>query len=674
MTTFDCSVAQQGFYAGPVHVIDSIVRKSETRYAKPEEELLKLRDAVESLTTDVMSNVSDGKSQDIRETVLSILSDEKFVPQIERNIREQGSDACKAVRETLRVLEEAFDKVNSEYIRSRKDDVRGVANEIIANIEGRDGGPDEHCAICADEISPAQLASIDEALIGGMITVKGSPNSHVAILAESIGVPYVYGNADAVAQVWHASFVIIDADGAKGTVIADPDESEKQIALERMRQLRGKHDDEYADASVEDGTPTRCRTRIYANIKSPQDIDDLLASGADGVGLFRTEFLFLGRDEAPTEEEQYRAYTAVLEAMKGKEVIIRTMDIGSDKKVPYLNFVQESNPALGLRGARVSLEWKEQFRPQLRALLRAGVLGNLKVMFPMITSDWEIDELVGLLHSVAEELEKEGVDFRIPQLGIMVETPAAALCAQSLADKVSFFSIGTNDLTQYTLALDREADGLGRYFNPHHDAIFKLIEMTVEGGNRHGVVTGVCGQLAADPDAVERLIEAGVDELSVPVHKVRQTRKLAAEAERNLAQKAEALHHDEREDVDYAVGAPADGELIPMAEIPDPVFAGGSMGECFGVMPKNGCVYAPVSGVILDIARTGHAITIEQDDGRKILVHVGIDTVNLGGKAFTLHVSSGSRVKMGRLLLEADLDMIEKAGFSPMVVVVALKD
>ncbi len=672
MGTFDCQVAQRGFYAGPVYVVDATAGGTKTRYEGPEGELLKLRGAVEALRTSVVSNPSNGGGRNIHETVLSILSDEKFIPEIERNIRERGADVRTAVRETTDKLEKAFDQVNSEYIRSRKDDIRGIANEIMAIIEGKDDGPGECCVICADEISPAQLASIDESLIGAMITVKGSPNSHVAILAESIGVPYVYGNADAVAQAKRASFVVIDADG--GRVATDPDESEKQAALERVRQLRDKRESEHAAMLAEEETVVRCRTRIYANIKSPQDIDDLLASGADGVGLFRTEFLFLGRNEPPTEDEQYQAYTAVLKAMKGKEVIIRTMDIGSDKKVPYMDFAREPNPALGLRGVRVSLEWKDRFRPQLRALLRAGVSGNLKIMFPMITSDWEIDEIMGMLHSVAEELEEEGADFRIPQVGITVETPAAALCAQSLAGKVSFFSIGTNDLTQYTLALDREAEGLERYFNPHHDAIFKLIEMTVEGGNRHGVVTGVCGRLAADPEAVERLIEAGVDELSVPVHKVRQTRRLAAEAERNIAQRADAPLRDENEVVDYIVGAPADGELIPMAEIPDPVFAGGGLGECFGVLPENGCVYAPVSGVILDVARTGHAVTIVQDDGRKILVHVGIDTVTLGKEAFTLHVGSGSRVKKGRLLMEADLDMIEKAGFSPMVVVVALND
>ena len=672
MSTFDCRVAYRGFYAGPVYVVDSIAGEAQIRYENSEGELLKLRGAVESLRASVASSPSNGRSRGIRETVLSILSDEKFIPEIERSIRDRGADVRTAVRETARELEEAFDRVNSEYIRSRKDDIRGIANEIIAIIEGKEDSPSECCVICADEISPAQLASIDESLIGAMITVKGSPNSHVAILAESIGVPYVYGNGDAVERVKKSSFAIIDADN--GTVVTDPDESEKQVALERTRQLQGRRESERAAVLAEEETAVRCRTRIYANIKSPQDIDDLLASGADGVGLFRTEFLFLGRNEPPTEDEQYQAYTAVLEAMKGKEVIIRTMDIGSDKKVPYLDFAHEPNPALGLRGVRVSLEWKERFIPQLRALLRAGVSGNLKIMFPMIASDWEIDEVLGLMRSVAKELEEEGVDFRIPQVGITVETPAAALCAQSLASKVSFFSIGTNDLTQYTLALDREAEGLERYFDPHHDAIFKLIEMTVEGGNRHGVVTGVCGQLAADPEAVERLIEAGVDELSVPVHKVRQTRKLAAEAERNLAQKADARQQDGNEVVDYEVGAPADGELIPMAEIPDPAFAGGALGECFGVLPENGCVYAPVSGVILDIARTGHAVTIAQDDGRKILVHVGIDTVNLGKDAFTLHVSSGSRVKRGRLLMEADIDMIEEAGFSPMVVVVALKD
>lgn len=279
----------------------------------------------------------------------------------------------------------------------------------------------------------------------------------------------------------------------------------------------------------------------------------------------------------------------------------------------------------------------------------------------MISGAWEIDEIREFVEQTAKELEAEGVPYRIPPLGIMVETPAAAVCADKLAEKVDFFSIGTNDLTQYTLALDREARGLDRYYRPHDDAIFRLIKMTADGGHKYNVPTGVCGQLAADRDAVLRLIEAGVDELSVPVSKVKATRALAAEAEKLLSQKNM-----------QKVAAAADGELIPQSEIPDPVFAGETMGECFGILPENGCIYAPADGTVLSIAQTGHAITISADDGRQILIHVGINTASLGGRAFRLHVKTGDRVKADQLLMEADLHMIQAAGLSSIVVVVLL--
>ncbi len=655
MKTFTCKVAQKGFYAGPVFCT-RVAAAKDKKTGHPERELERLRGAVVSLRKEIERQHLSGSNEEIQETVLSILSDEIFADRIEKKIKEDSYTAETAVYKAGQELAEELEKFDSEYIRSRQDDIQGVARQLIYVLKGKDHGPEETCAICAAEISPSQISSIPEDKIGGLLTEKGSPNSHASIMAGNMGIPYLYGNAEAVAAAEKARFIILDSDSA--VVITDPEESVRREAEARMAAVRNRS----RKAAQEKGADSiKCRTGIYANIKGPEDIEALLDSKADGVGLFRTEFLFLGTDTIPTEDEQLEAYQKVLAAMGEKEVIIRTMDIGSDKRVPWLDLPEESNPALGLRGVRVSLERKDLFRTQLRALLRAGTVGNLKVMFPMISGTWEIDEIKEFIEQTATELEAEGVPYRIPPLGIMVETPSAAVCADKLAEKVDFFSIGTNDLTQYTLALDREARGLDRYYRPHDDAIFRLIKMTADGGHKYNVPTGVCGQLAADRDAVLRLIEAGVDELSVPVSKVKATRALAVEAEKLLSQKNM-----------QKVAAAADGELIPQSEIPDPVFAGGTMGECFGILPENGCIYAPADGTVLSIAQTGHAITISADDGRQILIHVGINTASLEGRAFRLHVKTGDRVKADQLLMEADLHMIQAAGLSPIVVVALL--
>ncbi|MCQ2742903.1 MAG: phosphoenolpyruvate--protein phosphotransferase, partial [Bacilli bacterium] len=605
------------------------------------------------------------KNAEIQETVKSVLEDEAFAARIEAKIKNDSLNAACAVKKAAEELAGSMNEVDSEYIRSRQDDIRGIAEKLVSILLGADQTPSERSAICAFEMSPAQLSSIDESLIGCILTDKGSPNSHVAILAGNINIPYLYGNNEAIEEMQKAKFVIVDSD--TGTVTTDPDKKAKEAALARMEEVNKQRQKEEEAQRNNEEAPA-CKTKIYANIAGPKDIEELVKSGADGVGLFRTEFLFLDKDVAPTEDEQFEAYKAVLEAMGEKEVIIRTMDIGSDKKVSWLKLPDEFNPALGLRGARVSLEDHDLFLSQLRALLRAGVSGNLKVMFPMFASEWETDEIKERINEAAAQLEKEGIPYKMPKLGIMVETPAAAVCSEELAKKVSFFSIGTNDLTQYTLALDRESQGLDRYFNPHHEAVFKLIGMTAQNGHKHNVETGVCGQLGADPEAVKRLIELGVDELSVPVRKVKATKILAFEAEKQLEEEKTNGGNSSMP----SVSAVADGKLIPMSDIPDPVFSEGTMGECFAILPDNGNVYAPFSGTIVAIAETGHAVTIQSDEGFNVLVHVGIDTVKLGQKAFKHHIKQGDHVEANQLIMEADLKMIKEAGLSTMIIVIAL--
>lgn len=664
MKEFICNVAQNGFFAGPIFLVKKEEKISDEKINNVDEEVKKFNDAKKAFNDELENNKSSSKNAEIQSTVKSILSDEAFSSQVIKNIKENSLSAQLAVNKAADALVEEMSKVDLEYIRSRQDDIRGVANKLISFLQGNTSIINELSAICSMELSPAQLSGINETFVGALLTDKGSANSHVAILAGNINIPYLFGNKDAINAAQDASFIIIDSETKK--VILDPDKKTKEKALEKMSQII-KQNKEIADKNIVEDIP-QCKSKVYANIAGPKDIDELVKSGADGVGLFRTEFLFLDREKAPTEEEQFNAYKSVLEAMKGKDVIIRTMDIGSDKKVSWLPLPQEFNPALGLRGVRVSLAYDDLFRTQLKALLRAGVYGNLKVMFPMIASTWEVDEIINRINKIAEELEKEKIPYKMPKLGVMVETPAAAVCADELAKKVSFFSIGTNDLTQYTLAIDRESQGLDQYFNAHHEAIFRLIGMICKEAHKCNVEVGVCGQLAADSEGAGRLIRLGVDELSVPVRKVSATKALAFKEE-ELIEKEKL----EEEQAKYpSVSAVADGKLIPMQEIPDPVFSEGTMGDCFGILPNDGKIYAPVSGKIISIAETGHAITIESDNGLNILIHAGIDTVKLEGKPFKHFVKCGDHVDENQLLMEADLKMITDAGLSTIIIVILL--
>lgn len=682
MKTFLCSVAQNGFFAGPVHFLRSNFAEKEQKTTDVEKELQAFRAAVHLLQEHIRSECSSRlpgfepsdrtscENSAIRETVLSILTDEAFLSRVENTIRNQLLTAPSALRRTAEEFSDTFRKMDSDYLRSRQDDLCGAANELIKIIEGADDKPQELSAFVAARISPAELFSADAAWIGGLLTEKGSSNSHAAILAGNMGIPYLYGSSEAVAYARNASFIILNS--VSRTVTIDPDPETRKAAAARMMQEQAERKKQTLKRAVD---TARCRTKVCANIAGPGDIDALLTSDADGVGLFRTEFLFLGRDSAPNEEEQYHAYRSVLDAMGDKPVVIRAMDIGSDKNVPWLAPTKETNPALGLRGVRVLLAQDSLFHTQLRALLRAGVSGNLKVMFPMIASAWEIDAIKERIQKAAHELTLEGTAFKMFPLGIMVETPAAAVCAEELADKVSFFSIGTNDLTQYTLAIDREAEGLDPYFNPYHSAVFKLIEMTAAAAHAHGAEAALCGQLAADPQAIDRLIRLGIDELSVPVRMVNETKRLAALAEEKLsaAEKTAESDSEKSSTQNPEIGAAADGELIPMCEIPDEMFSSGKLGKCIGILPSNGKIYAPVSGTISHIADSRHALEIASDSGNFILVHVGIDTVKLGGKPFRLHVCQGTHVERGQLIMEADLHAIRRAGLSATVVVAVLR-
>ena len=690
MKEFILKSARDGLAAGPVFDADAAAggpakesmragKPVQTGPADPGAEPARFEEAVRRLGGELSAAAAaaDSQSAAVFEAQIQLLNDKMFAGRVRRLIREEGAGAEEAVGEVSLALAQELAGSSSAYIRQRSEDIRGVSRRLLEILRGETRRRLEAPAIiAAEELSPAALSGMDPSLILGIITVSGAPNSHVSIIAGNLGVPCAYGSAEAVESARRCRRLILE----DGKLVTDPEEEQYEAALRRQALNREKR---RAAAQITEGST---KTKVCANIGGPEDIPALRSSGADGVGLMRSEFLFLGRDGAPSEEEQYEAYRKVAEAMGGKETVIRTIDLGADKSAEWLAMPEEKNPALGCRGLRLALREQSLFRTQLRALLRAAACGNIRVMVPMVTSVKEVETVRAMMGTIAEELSREGTAYALPPLGIMVETPAAALIAEQLAEKADFFSIGTNDLTQYTLALDREAQGLEDYYDPYHEGVMRLIEMTVQAGHGGNIPVSVCGELAGDPRVIPRLVEMGVDKLSTAPGRVPEVRGLVMEAEKRCAApgrtergagaeepagrpEAEASAAAEPE---WLLAAPADGQLIPMQDIPDPVFSSGTMGECMGILPDDGIICAPCDGVVSGIAQTRHAITFTADGGREILVHVGIDTVTLGGKGFTVLTREGAAVSRGEKVMQADLDIIRAAGLSPMVITVCL--
>ncbi len=637
-----------------------------------------LEEAVAGLKEDLLSTaaVADVDYSEMLEAQIMLLRDPSFSGRALALVRDEGMEPIQAVEVASRELEEEFAANANPIVRGRTADVRGLRDELIARLTGQKRDRlSEPVILAGEEISPAFLLQLDRSLISGIVTAKGSATSHLAVLAGNYGIPYLYGSRDAVAQVNDGDRLIID-----GTeLITEPDDATLQEAL-RKAELRSE------SAGQASGTG---KTRIYANVGSLQDVEAAVAADAGGIGLMRTEFLFLKRDTEPSEDEQYEVYRRAAELMGTREMTIRTMDIGADKKAPWLPMADEINPALGCRGIRVSLANEAVFRKQVRALLRAAAVGNIKIMLPMIAAVWEYDEVSRIIGSCADELERDGTPYRIPEVGVMIETPAAVMMAPELAEKAAFFSVGTNDLTQYTMALDRESNDPGRYEESGIEPVLRLVSMLVKAAHEHGVTVSVCGELAGNSATIRRFIEAGVDKLSVSVSKLEATRAKALEAEQTItaakalkekhataagqAREAEQAIVEATVSAGFDIVSPVDGTVVPMEEIPDPAFSSGSLGKCLGILPENGTICAPCDGVITGIAETGHAFTVERAGGGTILVHVGIDTVGLGGKGFSVNAAVGDRVTAGQPVLEADIETIAEAGLSSMVIVVCME-
>ncbi len=466
-----------------------------------------------------------------------MLEDEDYLDAVYNIIRTEMANAEYAVAVTGDNFAEMFASMDDEYMRARAADIRDISNRLIRNLAGYESvdlADMEPSVIVADDLTPSETVQMDKGKILAFATVHGSTNSHTAILARMMNIPALIGVPMNLDEIQNGMTAIVD--GFTGTMVLDPTEEVRTETMTKIREQTEKKKLLLELRGKENVTLDGRRIEVFANIGSVSDIGYVLENDAGGIGLFRSEFLYLGRDTFPTEEEQFQAYRQVLQTMGDKKVIIRTLDIGADKQADYLGLEKEENPALGYRAIRICLKQPDIFRTQLRALFRAAVYGNLSIMYPMITSTEEVVEIYKRVDEVKEELVKTEIPFKIPEQGIMVETPAAVMISDELAGMVDFFSIGTNDLTQYTLAIDRQNEKLDDFYNPHHKAILRMIKMVVDNAHKAGKWAGICGELGADPELTEEFVRMGVDELSVApsmVLKVRKkVREMKAECER----------------------------------------------------------------------------------------------------------------------------------------------
>lgn len=495
-----------------VHVEDAAAEKARVEKAKQA-----AAEQLQAIHDKALKEVGEANAQ-IFEIHIVMLEDEDYNESIANIIDTQQVNAEYAVAVTSDNFAEMFAAMDDAYMQARSADVRDISNRIIANLTGTADSSAESCdsmIVCADDLAPSETVALDKDKVLAFVTAHGSSNSHTAILARNMNIPAVIGMGDEfLTEISSGTPAIVD--GYTGTVIVDPDEATvaeytaKRTSDEEkkrlLQELKGK----------ENVTVDGRKINIYANISGIDNIGAVLLNDAGGIGLFRSEFLYLENSDFPTEEQQFHAYKRVLESMAGKKVIIRTLDIGADKQVGYFGLKKEENPALGYRAIRICLTRPEIFKTQLRALYRASVYGNLGIMFPMITSVKEVERIKEICEEVKAELRSDGIEYSDKiELGIMIETPAAALISDRLAPMVDFFSVGTNDLTQYTLACDRQNPDIEEFIDTHHEAILRLIEMSAENAHKNGAWIGICGELAADTTLTERFLRMGIDELSV---------------------------------------------------------------------------------------------------------------------------------------------------------------
>ena len=537
MQSYQGKSVYKGIAMGPVVVLkknDYQVKR--TRIEDPEAEIKRVDEALEK-SKEQLQKLYDKAVQEVGEASAAIfevhqmmLEDDDYLEAIQNTIRTEQINAEYAVAATGDNFAEMFASMDDDYMKARSADIKDISERLVRNLSGQDDADlssIEPSIIVADDLSPSETVQMDKDKILAFVTVHGSTNSHTAILARMMNIPALIG-VDMDLEELHTGMEAV-VDGFQGVVIFEPDETVKAQTTEKMaeeaeklrllQELKGK----------ENVTLDGHKINIYANIGSVGDIGYVMENDAGGIGLFRSEFLYLGRNDFPTEEEQFQAYKQAVQMMAGKKVIIRTLDIGADKQVDYFNLGNEDNPAMGYRAIRICLKQPEIFKTQLRALLRAAVYGNLSIMYPMITSTEEVKKIYEIVAEVEEELKAQEIQYKIPEQGIMIETPAAAIISDRLAEMVDFFSIGTNDLTQYTLAIDRQNEKLDEFYNPHHEALLRMIRMVVDNAHKCGKWAGICGELGADTTLTEEFVRMGLDELSVAPSMVLKLRKIVRE-------------------------------------------------------------------------------------------------------------------------------------------------
>ena len=537
MQCFQGKSVYKGIAMGPVVVLKkndyqvkrTRIEDAETEAARVDVALKASQEQLQKLYDKAVKEVGEASAA-IFEVHQMMLEDEDYLEAIQNMIRTEQVNAEYAVAVTGDNFAEMFASMDDDYIKARSADIKDISERLVRNLSGQGDvnlSSIEPSVIVADDLSPSETVQMDKDKILAFVTVHGSTNSHTAILARMMNIPALIGVKMDLEELQTGMTAVVDGFGGKVTF--EPDEElkaqtearmqEEEEKLKLLQELKGK----------ENITLDGRKINIYANIGSVGDIGYVMENDAGGIGLFRSEFLYLGRNDFPTEEEQFQAYKQAVQMMAGKKVIIRTLDIGADKQVDYFNLGNEDNPAMGYRAIRICLKQPEIFKTQLRALLRAAVYGNLSIMYPMITSTEEVKRIYEIVAEVEGELKAQEIQYKIPEQGIMIETPAAAIISDRLAEMVDFFSIGTNDLTQYTLAIDRQNEKLDEFYNPHHEALLRMIQMVVDNAHKCGKWAGICGELGADPTLTEQFVRMGLDELSVAPSMVLKLRKIVRE-------------------------------------------------------------------------------------------------------------------------------------------------
>jgi phosphotransferase system enzyme I (PtsI) len=484
---------------------------------------------LENLYEQALKKVGETEAQ-IFQVHQMMLEDEDYLDSITNIISTQKVNASYAVATTGDNFAQMFASMDDDYMKERAMDIKDISERLIQNLLGtvsemiQDDSP---YIVAADDLAPSETVQLDKDKVLAFITRKGSSNSHTAILARTMNIPAIIGIGEGLLEDYNNKYAIVDGD--TGNIYIEPtDEVVKEMTLKKQEAEETRkllHDMKGKPTETRDGR----KVKLYANIGNAKDVMQVLQNDAEGIGLFRSEFLYLEKNDYPTEQEQFLVYKSVAENMAGKKVIIRTLDIGADKQIDYFDMEKEENPALGYRAIRICLDRIDIFKTQLRALFRASAFGNIAIMYPMIISLEEIQRIKQIANEVKQSLKEEQIPYGEVEQGIMIETPAAVMISDLLAKEVDFFSIGTNDLTQYTLAIDRQNAKLDTFYNPHHEAVLRMIQLVIDNSHKAGIWTGICGELGADTDLTKRFVEMGIDELSVSPSCILELRKIIRE-------------------------------------------------------------------------------------------------------------------------------------------------